>query len=112
MTDSTHSSRTTDALERQIATDNQALRAILLPVKDLRGAKQRLATVLTQEERTALAHAMLGDTVRALQQVQLADAIFVVTNYDTAIEIAAANSWQILREEQQVSESASVDFAS
>lgn len=87
-------------------------RAVLLPVKDLRVAKQRLAAALSQDERTELAQSMFADTVRALQRVKLADAIFLVTNYEPAIEIAAQNDWHVLREEQQLSESASVDFAS
>jgi 2-phospho-L-lactate/phosphoenolpyruvate guanylyltransferase len=85
---------------------------LLLPIKDLRNAKQRLAAVLSPQERFALAHAMLEDTIKAVQGVQRADAIFVVTNYEPAVEIAAQNSWQVLREEEQVSESASVDWAS
>jgi 2-phospho-L-lactate/phosphoenolpyruvate guanylyltransferase len=86
--------------------------ALLFPIKDLRNAKLRLAKVLTGQERTALAQAMLADTIRALQGVKRADAIFVVTNYEPAAEIAAQNGWQILREERQISESASVDWAS
>jgi 2-phospho-L-lactate/phosphoenolpyruvate guanylyltransferase len=88
------------------------MRAVLLPVKDLRNAKQRLAQVLTSTERTALAQAMLTDTVRALRGVTRADKIFVVTNYAPAIELAQQNSWQVLREDQQISESVSVDTAS
>ncbi|HMD40319.1 MAG TPA: 2-phospho-L-lactate guanylyltransferase [Candidatus Acidoferrum sp.] len=88
------------------------MRALLMPIKDLRNAKQRLASVLTPEERFALAEAMLADTVRAICGVTLADKIFVVTNYPPAIETAEKNGWEVLREEQQISESASVDFAS
>jgi 2-phospho-L-lactate guanylyltransferase len=87
-------------------------RALLLPIKDLRNAKQRLAGVLTPEERFALAQAMLADTIRAVRGVQRAQKIFVVTNYEPAMEAAAKYGWEILREEQQISESASVDFAS
>jgi len=88
------------------------MRAILLPVKDLRNAKQRLEGVLTPEERFALAHAMLADTAAALRSVQRAEKIFVVTNYAPAIAIAEANNWEVLREERQISESVSVDAAS
>ena len=88
------------------------MRALLLPIKDLRNAKQRLAGVLTADERTSLAQAMLADTVRALRGVRRADKIFVVTNYAPAIEIAQENGWQVLREQQQISESVSVDAAS
>jgi 2-phospho-L-lactate guanylyltransferase len=88
------------------------MRALLLPVKDLRNAKKRLIGVLTPEERFGLAEAMLTDTIRAVRGVQSADEIFVVTNYEPAAQIASENGWQILREEQQVSESHSVDAAS
>jgi 2-phospho-L-lactate/phosphoenolpyruvate guanylyltransferase len=87
-------------------------RGLLLPIKDLRNAKQRLAGVLNSEQRLLLAQAMLADTIRAVQGIQRADAVFVVSNYEPALEIAAQSGWQILREEQQISESASVDFAS
>ncbi len=86
--------------------------AVLLPIKDLQNAKQRLASVLTPDERLGLAQAMLADTTRALCSVQRAHKIFVITNYEPAIEIAAKHGWEVLREEHQISESASVDFAS
>jgi 2-phospho-L-lactate guanylyltransferase len=88
------------------------IRALLLPIKDLKNAKQRLAGVLTQDERVGLAQAMLADTVRAVRGVERADKVFVITNYEPAIEIATKYEWEILREERQISESASVDFAS
>ncbi len=61
------------------------MRTLLLPIKDLRNAKQRLASVLTPEERFGLAQAMLADTIRAVLQVRLAGKIFVVTNYEPAM---------------------------
>ena len=88
------------------------MRALLLPVKDLRNAKQRLVGILSPEERFALAHAMLADTVRAMCGVQHADKVFVVTNYEPAMQAARENGWQILAEDRQISESASVDDAS
>lgn len=88
------------------------MRGLLLPIKDLRKAKQRLADVWEPEERFALATAMLADIVRALRGVREATEIFVVTNYEPAMELAARNGWRVLHEENQVSESASVDFAS
>ena len=45
------------------------MRALLLPVKDLNNAKQRLAGLLTPEERCSLAQAMLADTLRAVRGV-------------------------------------------
>ena len=88
------------------------MRALLLPVKDLRNAKQRLAGVLTPEERFGLASAMLTDTIRAVRGVRQADRIFVVTNYGPAMQAARENGWEILLEERQISESVSVDAAS
>jgi 2-phospho-L-lactate/phosphoenolpyruvate guanylyltransferase len=88
------------------------MRALLLPIKDLRHAKQRLAGLLTPEERCTLAQAMLADTFRAVRDVRLAENIFVVTNYEPAIRAAKENGWEVLREESQISESASVDWAS
>lgn len=88
------------------------MRALLLPIKDLRQAKQRLAPLLNPEERVGFAQAMLGDTIRAVRGVRRADKIFVVTNYPPAIEAARENGWELLLEEQQISESVSVDAAS
>ena len=88
------------------------MRALILPIKDLRNAKQRLAGVLTPEERFGLAQAMLADTICAVRGVRRADKIFMVTNYDPALGIAEENGWEILREERQISESHSVDAAS
>ena len=88
------------------------MRALLLPIKDLRQAKQRLAPLLTPEERFQLAQAMLADTIRAVRGVRRAGKIFVVTNYIPAMQAAEANGWELLREEQQISESVSVDAAS
>jgi 2-phospho-L-lactate guanylyltransferase len=86
--------------------------ALLLPVKDLNNAKKRLMGVLTPEERFALAGAMLADTIRAVCGVRCAEKIFVVTNYEPVMQLAEENRWAILREEQQISESDSVDAAS
>ena len=88
------------------------MRALLLPIKDLRQAKQRLAPLLNTEERFALAQAMLADTIRAVRGVRRAEKIFVVTNYIPAMQAAEANGWELLREERQISESVSVDAAS
>jgi 2-phospho-L-lactate guanylyltransferase len=88
------------------------MRALLLPVKDLNNAKKRLMGVLTPEERFALAEAMLADTIRAVRGARCAEKIFVVTNYEPIIQLAEENGWELLREEQQISESRSVDAAS
>ncbi|HKV25383.1 MAG TPA: 2-phospho-L-lactate guanylyltransferase [Candidatus Acidoferrum sp.] len=96
----------------QPAISPPAIRALLLPVKDLRNAKQRLAPVLSLEERFGLAHAMLQDTLRVIRGMQGGAKVFVVTNYAPVMEAAASSGWEILREEKQISESDSVDSAS
>lgn len=68
--------------------------------------------MLTPEERFALAAAMLADTIRAVRGIRCAEKIFVITNYEPVIGLAEENRWEILREEQQISESDSVDAAS
>ncbi|HEY6946539.1 MAG TPA: 2-phospho-L-lactate guanylyltransferase [Candidatus Acidoferrum sp.] len=88
------------------------MRALLLPVKDLRNAKKRLAGVLTREERFGLVEAMLSDMIRTVQSVRRAEKIFVVTNYQPVLDLAEENGWEILREDRQISESDSVDAAS
>jgi 2-phospho-L-lactate guanylyltransferase len=99
-------------LPEQRSNPQPEFRALLLPIKDLRNAKQRLAEVLTSEERFSLAQAMLADTILAIRGVERADKIVVVTNYEPAMETAAKYGWEVLREGQQTSESASVDYAS
>jgi 2-phospho-L-lactate guanylyltransferase len=88
------------------------MRALLLPIKELRQAKQRLASFLNPQERFELAQAMLADTIRAVRGVRSADKIFVVTSHIPAMQAAEANGWELLREQQQISESVSVDAAS
>jgi 2-phospho-L-lactate guanylyltransferase len=88
------------------------MRALLLPIKDLKKAKQRLAGVLTPEERFGLMQAMLADAVRAIRDVILAEKIFVATSDEIAMRMTHENGWEILREERQISESDSVDSAS
>ena len=88
------------------------MHALLLPVKDLKNAKKRLADVLTPEERLGLAEAMFADTIRTIQRVRNAERVFVITNYQPAVDIAEENGWYILREDRQISESHAVDFAS
>jgi 2-phospho-L-lactate guanylyltransferase len=88
------------------------MRAVLLPIKHLQNAKQRLANILTPEERFALATAMLSDTIRALAGLRRADKIFIATNYRPAMRAAAEHGWELLHETEQISESHSVDAAS
>jgi len=88
------------------------VRAILIPVKDLAHAKQRLAGALPQDARTRLARAMLEDVFHAAAGVRSAAAVFVVSSDLGALAAARARGWQCLPEATQSSESDSVDAAS
>lgn len=88
------------------------MRYILLPVKDLTRAKQRLADLFTQAERTQLAWAMLEHTFAVAAQTRGIDGIAVVTLYEPAIALAEKYGMEVIREQQQISESASVDYGS
>lgn len=112
MTETTGQPESSPPLPEHTRNPHSVSRALLLPVKDLRSAKERLAPALTPEERFGLAQAMLADTIRVMRGVKRANKIFVITSYEPAMETAANYGWEILREERQVSESASVDFAS
>jgi 2-phospho-L-lactate/phosphoenolpyruvate guanylyltransferase len=88
------------------------MHALLLPVKDLSRAKQRLANQLSQEERTALAQAMFEDFCAAVVTARRPESIVLVSSWQPAIEVARTHGWDVVLETEQESESASVDFAS
>lgn len=92
--------------------DYACMAVLLIPVKDPGCAKQRLSGLLNQRQRTELAWAMLEDLATALAQAERPEAIFVVTSSDAVAAFARRQRWDLLREENQSSESSSVDWAS
>ena len=88
------------------------MKFVIVPVKDLSKANERLSSLLPQHERTALAYAMLEDVLTALKGSLLADRKFIVTLDAKAIEIARGLGIEIIIETEQNGESASVDYAS
>lgn len=88
------------------------MKAVLIPVKDLRRAKQRLASVMTQEERTAFALAMMEDVFGAVAAARGLNRVFLVSSYEPAIDRARELGWEVISEKRQTSESDSVDYAS
>jgi 2-phospho-L-lactate guanylyltransferase len=88
------------------------MRYVLIPVKDLTRAKQRLATLMSQEERTRLAWAMLENTFAEVARARGVDRVAVVTLYPPAVELAGKYGMDWIPETEQISESASVDFGS
>ena len=86
------------------------MRVVLLPVKDPTHAKQRLAGHLTSKERQELAWAMFEDVTRAVRAAITPDQVVVVTRGHPAL-LAEPSNWQVIEENQQISESHSVDQA-
>ena len=88
------------------------MKALLIPIKDPARSKTRLSELLSAEERARLAWAMFEDVCRAVAACKRAERIVIVTSFAPAIERARASGWDVLIEESQISESASVDWAS
>ncbi len=89
-----------------------SLRYILIPVKHLDDAKQRLSLLMSRDERTRLARLLLHSTFEAVCGVRNADRVAVVTSSDEVSDLANQFGFEVLRETSQVSESASVDWGS
>ncbi len=83
---------------------------ILVPVKNLSQAKQRLAAVAEQSLRTELAQAMLADV---LEQVAAfgADDVSLVTNDSHAIDLARGFGFGIIRDDFNRSETDAIEMA-
>ncbi|MGA8540675.1 MAG: 2-phospho-L-lactate guanylyltransferase [Terriglobales bacterium] len=69
---------------------------ILVPVKNLNDAKQRLSAVLSPEERFELAQAMCEDVLRALAHWQSHPAVAVVTSDSFARDLAARFNFEVV----------------
>ena len=70
----------------------------VVPVKDTRTAKQRLATVMDQQTRTLLAHAMLEDVLSAVAAATKLAGLVVVTADPLARQIAQRYGARLLSE--------------
>lgn len=88
------------------------MNALLIPVKDLTYANQRLASCLSQPQRTALAEAMLEDVSKAVVAARGIERVFLLSSYRPALALAGRLGWETIEETHQVSESGSVDFGS
>ncbi len=87
------------------------MKFVLIPVKNLKFANKRLSPVLSQQNRTALAYAMLEDVYNSATKSALADKVAVVTMDKQAILVASKYGFVIIEEREQQSESSSVDYA-
>ncbi|MBZ5500696.1 MAG: NTP transferase domain-containing protein [Acidobacteriia bacterium] len=85
------------------------MKAILIPVKEFREAKKRLAPHFPPAERAALAEAMCEDFFRVVAATRCADRVFVISKEPGALTRAEALGWETIVESHQTSESDSVD---
>jgi 2-phospho-L-lactate guanylyltransferase len=83
---------------------------ILVPVKDLANAKQRLSPMLHQSARTELAYAMLRDVLEAVAEFG-GDEVSLVTSDSFAIELAASHGFGVIRDDSNLSETDAIDMA-
>jgi 2-phospho-L-lactate guanylyltransferase len=83
---------------------------ILVPVKNLANAKQRLASALEQSARTELAHAMLEDVLNALAE-SAADQVSLVTSDPFALELVDRYRFAVIADESNASETAAIEMA-
>jgi len=84
---------------------------ILIPVKSLAQAKQRLASVLTQPARTELAQAMLLDVLEALNEWVDRPAVSIVTSDSFALELARQFSFETIADTTNRSETDAIEEA-
>ncbi|HVP42262.1 MAG TPA: 2-phospho-L-lactate guanylyltransferase [Terriglobales bacterium] len=84
---------------------------ILIPVKDLREAKQRLGEVLSQEQRTLLAEAMLTDVVEAVLGWKQHPPVALVTSYPFAIRLARDCGFDVIEDRENPGETGAIAMA-
>ena len=89
---------------------------ILVPVKNTFLAKQRLAAVLDQASRTALAQAMLHDVLTALHQwaarrEKTGPQVAVVTGDACAVKLAGEYSFEVIADPDNPGETGAIEMA-
>lgn len=84
---------------------------ILVPVKNLSNAKQRLASVLDQGSRTELAQAMLFDVLEVLAAWTLRPAVSIVSSDPFAVSLARRFSFDVIPDNANRSETDAIEMA-
>jgi len=84
---------------------------ILVPVKHLSHAKQRLASVLNQAARTELAQAMLFDVLEVLGTWSHRPAVGIVTSDPFAIALAQRFSFEAIPDTANCGETEAIEMA-
>lgn len=84
---------------------------ILVPVKNLSSAKQRLASVLDQPSRTQLAQAMLHDVLSALHAWNDCPEVAVVSSDPYAMKLARRCHFEVIPDPDNGGETAAIEMA-
>lgn len=84
---------------------------ILIPVKNLSSAKQRLSEILDQPSRTRLAQAMLEDVLSSLHDWQDSPQVGVVTGDPFAIELAGKFGFEVIPDAENPGETGAIEMA-
>jgi 2-phospho-L-lactate/phosphoenolpyruvate guanylyltransferase len=89
---------------------------ILVPVKNLSGAKQRLAGILDQPARTKLAQAMLEDVLAGLNEWQISrkapePEVALVTSDPFAAKIAGEYRFEVIPDPDNRGETGAIEMA-
>jgi 2-phospho-L-lactate guanylyltransferase len=84
---------------------------ILIPVKDLSFAKQRLAAVLDQSRRTQLAQAMLEDVLDAVSALPARLPVALVTSDEFASELAGRYGFEVIPDLENLGETHAITMA-
>jgi 2-phospho-L-lactate guanylyltransferase len=82
---------------------------LLIPVKNLVNAKQRLSLVLDQPERTLLAQSMLLDVVTAVADSNTE--VSLVTNDPYTLELAQQFHFEVIQETSNPGETGAIEIA-
>lgn len=83
----------------------------LIPAKGFANAKHRLSSLLSAEERAALAEAMLIDVLQQTRAARALDAVYVVTGDARVGEIASSLGARMIFEREERGETEAVTFA-
>lgn len=86
--------------------------ALLIPVKSLANAKQRLGDAYDQHHRTLLAEAMLRDVLTAVSEIAGRTAVFLVTGDSGAQALADEFGFAVIEDRRNESETAAIEMAS
>ena len=84
---------------------------ILVPVKNLVNAKQRLSSVLSPEARQELAEAMCNDVLDTLARWQRRPGVMVVTSDPFATDLAGRFAFEVLADDASLGETGAIAMA-